>query len=142
MFFVMPVKSFAHVVGSYINRDPCVGFWRQPQKSQLVANNAIQHYDALQYSEGARMTTLTITARGQVTFRKEVLQHLGIKPGEKIELDLLPDGRAELKAIPQKGALRNLAGFLKGKTNGKVLTIDEIDIAIADANAAAGAGQA
>ena len=86
------------------------------------------------------MTTLTITARGQVTFRKDVLQHLGIKPGEKIELDLLPDGRAELKALRQKGSLRNLAGFLKGKTNGKVLTIEEIDAAIADANAVAGAG--
>ena len=39
------------------------------------------------------MTTLTVTARGQVTFRKDVLQHLGIRPGDKIELDLLPDGR-------------------------------------------------
>ena len=37
------------------------------------------------------MTTLTVTARGQVTFRKDVLQHLGIRPGEKIELDLLPE---------------------------------------------------
>ena len=87
------------------------------------------------------MTTLTVTARGQVTFRKDVLQHLGIKPGEKIELDLLPDGRAELKATQQKGSFRELAGFLKGKTNGKVLTIEEIDDAIADASAAAGAGE-
>jgi bifunctional DNA-binding transcriptional regulator/antitoxin component of YhaV-PrlF toxin-antitoxin module len=30
------------------------------------------------------MATLTITAKGQVTFKKEVLQHLGIKPNEKI----------------------------------------------------------
>ena len=87
------------------------------------------------------MTTLTVTSRGQVTFRKEVLQHLGIKPGEKIELDLLPGGRAALKAIQQKGSLRSMAGFLKGKTNGNVLTIEEIDAAIADANAKAGAGQ-
>lgn len=87
------------------------------------------------------MTTLTVTARGQVTFRKEVLQHLGIKPGEKIELDLLPDGRAELKAVRQKRTLRSLAGFLEGKTNSRVLTIEEIDAAIADAHAAAGAGQ-
>ncbi|MEA0672209.1 AbrB/MazE/SpoVT family DNA-binding domain-containing protein, partial [Xanthomonas campestris] len=29
------------------------------------------------------MTTLTVTARGQVTFRKDVLQHLGIRPGDK-----------------------------------------------------------
>jgi bifunctional DNA-binding transcriptional regulator/antitoxin component of YhaV-PrlF toxin-antitoxin module len=33
------------------------------------------------------MATLTVTARGQVTFKKEVLQHLGIKPGEKIEIN-------------------------------------------------------
>ena len=46
------------------------------------------------------MTTLTVTARGQVTFRKDVLQHLGIRPGDKIELDLLPDGRGVLKAAP------------------------------------------
>ncbi|EGD19854.1 hypothetical protein XGA_1498, partial [Xanthomonas hortorum ATCC 19865] len=44
------------------------------------------------------MTTLTVTARGQVTFRKDVLQHLGIRPGDKIELNLLPDGRGVLKA--------------------------------------------
>lgn len=87
------------------------------------------------------MTTLTVTARGQVTFRKEVLQHLGIKPGEKIELDLLPDGRAELKASQPKGSFRDLHGFLKGKTNGQVLTIEEINEAIAEAGAAAGAGK-
>jgi hypothetical protein len=30
------------------------------------------------------MATLTVTARGQVTFRKEVLQHLGIEPGGRM----------------------------------------------------------
>jgi len=49
------------------------------------------------------MTTLTVTARGQVTFRKDVLQHLGIRPGDKIELDLLPDGRGVLKAARPQG---------------------------------------
>ena len=45
------------------------------------------------------MTKLTITAPGQqVTFRKDALQHLGIRPGDKIELDLLPDGRGVIKA--------------------------------------------
>ena len=50
------------------------------------------------------MTVLTVTARGQVTFRKDVLMHLGIRPGDKIRLDLLPDGRAELKAERAQGA--------------------------------------
>ena len=62
------------------------------------------------------MTTLTVTARGQVTLRKDLLQHLGIRPGDKIRLDLLPGGRAELKADRPQGSWRALAGFLRGKT--------------------------
>lgn len=76
------------------------------------------------------MTTLTVTARGQVTFRKDVLQHLGIKPGDKIELDLLPDGRGVLKAARPTGAIDDFFGMLKGKTK-KVATLEEIDQAIA-----------
>jgi bifunctional DNA-binding transcriptional regulator/antitoxin component of YhaV-PrlF toxin-antitoxin module len=44
------------------------------------------------------MAILTVTARGQVTFRKDVLQHPGVRPGEKIELEKLPDGRVLLRA--------------------------------------------
>jgi bifunctional DNA-binding transcriptional regulator/antitoxin component of YhaV-PrlF toxin-antitoxin module len=87
------------------------------------------------------MTTLTVTSRGQVTFRREVLQHLGIRPGEKIELALLPDGRAELRGVQPKGSFRALHGMLKGKTNGRVLTIDEINEAIAEAGAEAGSSK-
>jgi bifunctional DNA-binding transcriptional regulator/antitoxin component of YhaV-PrlF toxin-antitoxin module len=83
------------------------------------------------------MSTLTVTIRGQVTFRKEVLQHLGIRPGEKIELDLLPGGKAELKAARTGGTFRQLRGFLKGKTNGARLSIEELNEAIAEAGAAA-----
>nr|WP_255468553.1 AbrB/MazE/SpoVT family DNA-binding domain-containing protein [Reyranella sp. CPCC 100927] len=32
----------------------------------------------------ARMSTLTVSAKGQVTLRKDVLKHLGVQPGEKI----------------------------------------------------------
>ena len=39
------------------------------------------------------MTTLTITAKGQVTLKKELLQHLGVKPGQKIEVEPTADGR-------------------------------------------------
>lgn len=76
------------------------------------------------------MTILTVTARGQVTFRKEVLQHLGIRPGDKIELDLLPDGRGLLKAAKQTGTIVNFVGLLAGRTN-KVATIEEINAAAA-----------
>ncbi|MBC7636782.1 MAG: AbrB/MazE/SpoVT family DNA-binding domain-containing protein, partial [Acetobacteraceae bacterium] len=38
------------------------------------------------------MITLTITAKGQVTLRKDVLAHLGLRPGDKLVIDKLPDG--------------------------------------------------
>ncbi len=79
------------------------------------------------------MATLTVTSRGQVTFRKEVLQHLGVKPGEKIELELLPGRKVALQAARKKGKLSELAGVLKGKTNGARLTIEEMDEAIGEA---------
>lgn len=76
------------------------------------------------------MATLTVTAKGQVTFKKDVLQHLGIKPGEKIELDLLPDGRGLLKAARPGGTIKGFIGLLAGRTK-KVATIDEINEATA-----------
>ena len=87
------------------------------------------------------MATLTVTTKGQVTFRKDVLQHLGIRPGERIDVDLLPDGRATLKANQQTASVRQLYGILKGKTNGRVLTVSEMADAIAEAGAAAGRGE-
>ncbi|MBK9235979.1 MAG: AbrB/MazE/SpoVT family DNA-binding domain-containing protein [Rhodoferax sp.] len=75
------------------------------------------------------MTTLTVTDRGQVTFRKDVLQHLGIKPGERIELDLLPDGRGLLRAARPAGTMDGFVGLLAGRSK-KVATLEEINDAI------------
>jgi bifunctional DNA-binding transcriptional regulator/antitoxin component of YhaV-PrlF toxin-antitoxin module len=72
------------------------------------------------------MTTLTVTSRGQVTFRKKIMQHLGIEPGGKIELDLLPDGRGVIRAARPGGTVDNFIGLLAGKTK-KVATIEEIN---------------
>jgi bifunctional DNA-binding transcriptional regulator/antitoxin component of YhaV-PrlF toxin-antitoxin module len=82
------------------------------------------------------MAILTVTARGQVTLRKEVLQHLGIKPGDKIELDLLPGARAVLKAAQPEGTIEGFVGLLAGRTR-KVATLEEIN----EASALAWAGK-
>ena len=87
------------------------------------------------------MATLTVTARGQITFRKDVLKHLGVQRGGKIRLDLLPDGRAELKADRPKGSWRDLSGMLHGKGSGVRLSIEDLNDAIADAGAAAALGE-
>ncbi len=76
------------------------------------------------------MSTVTVTTRGQVTFRKDVLHHLGIKPGEKIEVDKLPNGRVALRAARAAGTIDGFIGLLAGKTN-KVATLDEINEAVA-----------
>jgi bifunctional DNA-binding transcriptional regulator/antitoxin component of YhaV-PrlF toxin-antitoxin module len=85
---------------------------------------------SLNLREEAIMAMLTVTARGQVTFRKEVLQHLGIKPGEKIELNLLPDGRCMLTAARPTGSIGDFIGLLANRTK-KRATIEEINEAAA-----------
>lgn len=76
------------------------------------------------------MATLTITARGQVTLRKRVLDHLGVQPGEKIVVDLVPGGQAELRAARPTGKIEDIFGLLAGRTS-KVASIDEINEAAA-----------
>ena len=73
---------------------------------------------------------MTVTARGQVTFRQDVLQHLGIRPGDKIELDLLPDGRGVLKEARPAGTIASFVGLLAGRTQ-QVATIEAINEAAA-----------
>jgi len=76
------------------------------------------------------MPTLTVTAKGQVTFRKDVLKHLGVQPGDKIELDKLPDGRIALRAARSSGSIDDFIGLLAGKSK-KVATLKEIEEAAA-----------
>ena len=51
------------------------------------------------------MTTLTITAKGQVTLKQELLKHLGVGPGERVEADELRDGRILVRAAVQDGSI-------------------------------------
>lgn len=72
---------------------------------------------------------LTVTAKGQVTLRKEVLRHLGVAPGEKIEVALLPGARAELRPAKKAGTIEDSFGMLY-RPGTKALTIEEINEAI------------
>jgi len=72
------------------------------------------------------MSTLTVTAKGQVTLRKDLLQHLGVRPGEKIVVNKLPDGRIEVKAARPTSKISDVFDFLK-RENGPSLSIDEMN---------------
>lgn len=107
-----------------------VGKNRPSVEEKIVMRKCITISDSL--LRKLTMTTLTVTARGQVTFRKEVLQHLGIKPGGKIELDFLPDGRCVLTSARSTGTIDGFIGLLAGQTR-KVATLAELDAAVAQA---------
>jgi len=77
------------------------------------------------------MSTLTVTSKGQVTLRKDLLEHLGVHPGERITVDKLPDGRIEVKAARPMGKISDLFGSLKTKRKGRPLSIEEMNKVIA-----------
>ena len=77
------------------------------------------------------MSTLTVTAKGQVTLRKDVLEHMGVQPGEKISVEKLPDGRIEVKAAGSTGKISDAFGYLKTKRKGRSLSIEDMNRIIA-----------
>jgi len=76
----------------------------------------------------APMTLLTITAKGQVTLKQELLRHLNVAPGEKIEADKLPDGRLIVRAAAPTGTIADFSGCLalKGVPKLSIAEINEI----------------
>lgn len=76
------------------------------------------------------MATLTIAANGRVAFPREVLQHLGIKRGEKIEVELLPGGSVILTAAHPARSIEDFVGLLADSAT-KVATIEDINEATA-----------
>jgi antitoxin PrlF len=72
------------------------------------------------------MTKLTITAKGQVTLKQELLRHLGVGPGEKVEADQLSDGRIIVRAAAQNGSIDDFIGCLS-RQNGPKLAIEKIN---------------
>ena len=58
------------------------------------------------------MTTMKVTDKGQVTLRKDLLKHLGVQPGDRLEVDRLPDGRIEVRAARPGGRIDDVFGML------------------------------
>lgn len=59
------------------------------------------------------MGILKVTTKGQVTLRKDILKHLGVEPGARISVDLLPDGRITARAERSAGDISEAFGYLK-----------------------------
>jgi bifunctional DNA-binding transcriptional regulator/antitoxin component of YhaV-PrlF toxin-antitoxin module len=75
------------------------------------------------------MPALTVTAKGQITLKRELLQHLGIAPGQQVEVNRLADGVLALRAKAPHG-LEAFAGCLPPPA--KALSVDDMNALIAD----------
>jgi bifunctional DNA-binding transcriptional regulator/antitoxin component of YhaV-PrlF toxin-antitoxin module len=82
---------------------------------------------------------LMLTARGQFTFNKSLMEHLGVSVGEKISIRKLPGGKIEIQAKKNKMSPQALLTILRStiKTDIK-LTVEDMNDEIARCYAEAG----
>ena len=71
------------------------------------------------------MATLTVTAKGQITLKQELLRHLDVKPGQKVAVEKLPDGRLMVASANPTGSINEFIGSLARK-DGIKLSLKEI----------------
>ena len=72
---------------------------------------------------------LTITAKGQITLRRAVLDHLGVEPGAKVIVALLENGRIELVAAMARDDIKSLRGALR-RPGQRPVSLEEMQEAI------------
>jgi len=71
------------------------------------------------------MTTLKITSKGQVTLKQSLLRHLGVEPGNKIEVQELPHGKVVVRASRSDGSMTDFIGCLSRKGT-RSLAVEEM----------------
>ena len=74
------------------------------------------------------MPRSTLTSKGQITIPKEIRDHLGLKPGDRIDFAKDRSGRVSLRPINTD--FRSLRGIIKSPL-GRPITLKEMDEAIA-----------
>ncbi|MDR1265562.1 MAG: AbrB/MazE/SpoVT family DNA-binding domain-containing protein [Propionibacteriaceae bacterium] len=77
------------------------------------------------------MTRLTITAKGQVTLKKAILERLGAGPGDQVEAFVAADGSVVLSPVRPAASLADAAGMLARHVT-RPVGVEELNQAIAD----------
>ena len=72
------------------------------------------------------MSSLAVTMKGEVTLERELLQHLGVRPGERIEFDKMPGGEIRIRAARPSGSINDVIGRHAGKVR-KPISIEEMN---------------
>lgn len=76
------------------------------------------------------MPARTVSRTGQVALGKDLLVHMGVRPGDKIHVEMMGDGLIRLEAekpmTHPTGKISDIFGLLK-REGGPSLSIDEIN---------------
>jgi bifunctional DNA-binding transcriptional regulator/antitoxin component of YhaV-PrlF toxin-antitoxin module len=59
------------------------------------------------------MHTITLSTKGQFTINKNLMEHLGVRGGEKIQVLKTPDGGLKILPDRSKGSVMDFAGYFK-----------------------------
>lgn len=78
------------------------------------------------------MTVLTISPKGQITLKRDLLQHLGIQAGQRIMIDKLPNGGLHIYAAQETGTINDFIGKLAG-TVPQAISIEAMNEVVAQA---------
>ena len=70
-----------------------------------------------------------VTAKGQVTLRRGLLDHIGARPGDRLRIVAMPGGHLDVTVEPKKGSWDAFFGSMK--YDGPSVSIDEINETIA-----------
>jgi bifunctional DNA-binding transcriptional regulator/antitoxin component of YhaV-PrlF toxin-antitoxin module len=85
---------------------------------------------------------ITLSGRGQFTLNKGFLEHLGLKPGEQVSINKMPDGKLEISAKKDKWTACQAQAYFRTLFAGNKIhaSIDEMNAAIAAGYVASGMG--
>ncbi|ULJ64738.1 AbrB/MazE/SpoVT family DNA-binding domain-containing protein [Wielerella bovis] len=72
------------------------------------------------------MTVLTISSKGQITLKRDLLQHLGIQAGQRITIDKLPNGTLNIQAEQNTGKIDDFIGKFAGRL-AQPISLDEMN---------------
>lgn len=72
------------------------------------------------------MPTATVTSKGQITVPKEIRDHLGVEPGDRLSFQIGSSG--EVIVEPETVDVRSLRGMLKRR--GRRVSLRDMELAI------------
>ena len=72
------------------------------------------------------MPSATVTSKGQITVPKEIRDHLGVEPGDRLSFQIGSNG--EVIVEPETVDVRSLRGMLKRR--GRRVSLEAMDLAI------------